>query len=199
MPSPRTVLITGCSPNSIGSALALAFTPHAHFFATARSLQNLSHLSTHPHITLLALDVTSPASIAAAHALVASKITELGGSGLDILVNSAGRGYVTPLLDADLAEAKRVFDVNVWGALAMVQAFGAMLREKKGCVANVGSIGGEVPDPFRGMYIGSRLSIANPSLLPARTPSSKQRPHHFQRRKHLSLTSPASGAYVASF
>jgi NADP-dependent 3-hydroxy acid dehydrogenase YdfG len=62
-PSPKTVLITGCSVGGIGSALALEFHRRGlHVFATARSLDKLAHLANLDCVTLLQLDVTSQAS-----------------------------------------------------------------------------------------------------------------------------------------
>src|SRR4051794_16236386 len=117
-----SVLITGCSDNSIGSALALAFASHGlHVFATARSLQRMSHLINHPNITLLQLDVTSPPSIFAAASAVQSSVP--GGGRLKYLVNNAGAGYTMPVLDIDIEKAKEVMDANFWGVLRVTQAF----------------------------------------------------------------------------
>lgn len=46
--------------------------------------------------------------------------------------DNAGYGYYMPLLDVDLAKAKRQYEVNVWGVLAVTQAFFPLLRIAKG-------------------------------------------------------------------
>ena len=56
------------------------------------------------------------------------------------MVNNAGVESIRPLLDVDVAEAKKMYDVNVWGPLAMVQAFAPLLIEAKGTVVNQSSI-----------------------------------------------------------
>jgi NADP-dependent 3-hydroxy acid dehydrogenase YdfG len=43
------------------------------------------------------------------------------GSGLDVLVNTAGSGYTTPILDVDLDLAHPVYDTNIWSVLGMMQ------------------------------------------------------------------------------
>jgi len=45
-----------------------------------------------------------------------------------------------PLLDADLDGAREVFETNLWGGLALVQAFKEVLVREGGCVVNVGSM-----------------------------------------------------------
>ncbi|MCJ1228207.1 hypothetical protein MMC12_004868 [Toensbergia leucococca] len=150
MPPPQAVLITGTSAGGIGSALALAFQARGlRVFATARTPSKASHLASLPNVSILPLDVTSPASIAAAVEAV-SVATE--GRGLDILVNNSGTGYSMPLLDADLEEGRRCFEVNVWGTLALLQAFGAQIVGRKGVVVNISSVGGELYTPWIGLY-----------------------------------------------
>jgi NAD(P)-dependent dehydrogenase (short-subunit alcohol dehydrogenase family) len=56
---------------------------------------------------------------------------ELGG--LDVLVNSAFRGDVFQPFDAvDLVQWRKIFDVNLWGALQLTQACVPALRESGG-------------------------------------------------------------------
>ena len=75
----HSVLITGASAGSIGSALALAFADHDFLtFATSRDISRIAaNLSSHPLIHVVQLDVTSPTSIEEA---VASVLEETGGS-----------------------------------------------------------------------------------------------------------------------
>lgn len=62
------------------------------------------------------------------------------GGTLDLLVNNAGRDFLMPLLDANIKEAKKFFDVNFWSVLAVTQAFAPMVIKAKGVVANHSSI-----------------------------------------------------------
>lgn len=60
-------------------------------------------------------------------------------------INCAGIEGVRPLLDVDMEWAKQVYDVNVWGPLAVTQAFAPLIIEAKGIIANLSSIGCEIP------------------------------------------------------
>jgi len=67
---------------------------------------------------------------------------------LDVLLNNSGGGYLMPLIDLDLDAAKAVFEVNLWGLLAMTKAFAPLLVKSKGTVVNISSIGGKLVQPF---------------------------------------------------
>jgi NAD(P)-dependent dehydrogenase (short-subunit alcohol dehydrogenase family) len=159
----KTVLITGCSDHGIGSALALAFQQRGHtVFAGVRNPQKAASLSSLPNVTIVTLDVTSPSSITAAVEIVRQHT----GETLDVLINNAGQSVSTPLLDADLNTGRQLFEVNFWGALALVQAFGPMLVRAKGVVVNISSLGAVVNTPYLGLYGSSKaaLTIASETL-----------------------------------
>lgn len=155
-PQKTTVLLTGCSEGGIGFALAQEYHRRGcRVIATARSpakMAKLQALGT-DDLTLLQLDVTDPASIRAA----VQAVTDLTkDTSLDVLVNNAGNGYMRPLLDADLDESRRLFDVNVWGLLAVTQAFAPLLvasaaAGRRPRVVNIGSVVGVMPIPWQGI------------------------------------------------
>jgi NAD(P)-dependent dehydrogenase (short-subunit alcohol dehydrogenase family) len=68
---------------------------------------------------LLQLDVTDSKSVFAA----TKQVLQAAGR-IDVLVNNAGLGGRGPVCDYNIAEAKRVFDVNVFGTMAMCQVGG---------------------------------------------------------------------------
>ena len=139
--APKTVLISGCSAGGIGSALAECFHKNGlQVFATGRSISKMSHLEKFPNIELLSLDVTSPSSISAAVEAVKAKT----GGTLDYLVNNAGVGYFLPTLDVDIDEAKKMFDINVWGALNLTKMFAPLLIAAKGTIVNISSVAGQL-------------------------------------------------------
>ncbi|KAI1152045.1 hypothetical protein F4825DRAFT_420920 [Nemania diffusa] len=150
-----SVLITGCSDGSLGAALALSFARRGFsVLATARNPAKASSLASFPGVEVLTLDVTDASSISSCAGAV-SKITS---GRLDVLVNNAGTMFVMPLLDTDIAEGKKLFDVNVWGLLAVTQAFAPMLVASKGVVLNVASIAGAVRMAWQGAYNASKAS-----------------------------------------
>jgi 1-acylglycerone phosphate reductase len=155
---PKTVLITGCSDGGLGSALALEFANSRkyHVIATARNPAKLSHLHDNPNITLLTLDVLSEASIQSCLASVSSK----PGS-LDMLINNAGNGLMSPLSDVrDLNACRQNFDLNVWAVLAMTQAFLPLLIKAKGVIVMNSSIASVVPVPGMGIYSASKAALS---------------------------------------
>ena len=147
----KSCLITGCSSGGVGAAFAEAFKNKGyHVFATARSPSKVPQtLHAASNVTVLALDVASSDSIAAAAAAVRN---EAGGR-LDVLINNAGIGLHMPALDIPIAEARKIFDANFFGALEMIQAFSPMLVNSKGCVVNNSSVGGLLPIPFNSTWL----------------------------------------------
>ncbi|KAF2661158.1 putative hydroxybutyrate dehydrogenase [Lophiostoma macrostomum CBS 122681] len=154
--SSETVLITGCSDGGIGSALAIIFQERGfHVFATARDITKMSNLKDLPNITLLALDVTNGDTIKTAAASVAEKT----GGTLDYLVNNAGHNHFMPILDENIEVTKELFDINVWGPLAVTQAFSPLIIQAKGSFVFVTSIAGYGNTPWMGTYSASKRSI----------------------------------------
>lgn len=151
--SPRTVLITGCSDGGLGASLALAF--HAaglKVYATARNPSKLAQVAS-AGIETLTLDVLSSESIQ-------HVVTKLPA--LDILVNNAGAEYLMPVADVNIAEAKRLFDLNVWSYIEVTQAFLPLLLKSPhgGLVVNQTSVGSVAVLPFQGVYTASKAAMA---------------------------------------
>jgi 1-acylglycerone phosphate reductase len=153
----KAVLITGCSNGGIGAALAAEFQKRGHtVFAAVRNPDKASDLAELPNVTILTLDVTAQESINAA-VIAVSKA--LDSKPLDILINNAGHGSPSPILDADIEATKKMFDVNIWGTVAMCQAFQKQIVASKGTIVNVCSVGSIIPTPYIGMYGGSKAAI----------------------------------------
>ncbi|MCS6296948.1 MAG: SDR family oxidoreductase [Nitrospira sp.] len=112
--------------------------------------------STSARLRVLMLDVTDPASIAAASRTVAEALPEAGLAGL---VNNAGISIAGPLELLPLAEVRTQFEVNVIGALAVTQAFLPLLRRARGRIVNISSIAGLAATPFLGAYCGSKFAL----------------------------------------
>jgi 3-oxoacyl-[acyl-carrier protein] reductase len=83
---------------------------------------------------------------------------------LDVLINNAGTTLETPpkdLDDVDVAEWRRVFDVNVLSMFLVTRAAAPMLRETHGCVVNTCSIAGLRPGAQPLAYAASKAAVAN--------------------------------------
>jgi NAD(P)-dependent dehydrogenase (short-subunit alcohol dehydrogenase family) len=160
MTSKRTILITGCSDGSLGSHLAVAFHKAGwRVFASARNLNKLKHAQT-AGIETIQLDVTSDDSITKAF----SQVSELTSGSLDVLLNNAGAGYSMPLIDLDLGEARKLFDLNVWSIISMTRAFLPLLTKSQhgGIVVNNTSCSSLTAGmlPFAGAYAASKAAAA---------------------------------------
>jgi len=154
----NTVLITGAS-TGIGAACAIRLAAAGmHVYAGVREDAAGAALRAQNAalITPLHLDVTDADSIAAA---VATLDAQLGDAGLNGLINNAGIAIGGPLEVLPMKEIRRQFDVNVFGALAVTQAFLPQLRRARGRIVNMGSIAGRIALPFLGPYCMSKSAL----------------------------------------
>lgn len=148
----HSVLVTGAS-SGIGLATARLLAESGHrVFAGVRKLSSAPA----PGVTEVILDVTRPDSLAAARRAIEP---QLGGAGLDALVNNAGIGDIAPLEFTPLAHFRQVFDVNVFGVVAVTQEFLPLLHRARGRIVNIGSIGGIITIPFGAALTASKHAI----------------------------------------
>jgi NAD(P)-dependent dehydrogenase (short-subunit alcohol dehydrogenase family) len=103
----------------------------------------------------VALDVSDPAQISAA---VDAAIARFGR--IDALINNAGRGLVGSVEETSDAEARAIFDVNVFGLLAITRAVLPHMRaQRSGLVVNLSSVGGFVSWPGWGVYSATKFAV----------------------------------------
>jgi NAD(P)-dependent dehydrogenase (short-subunit alcohol dehydrogenase family) len=104
---------------------------------------------------VLALDLTDDASMAAA---VDTVMQEAGC--IDVLINNAGYGSYGALEDVPLEEARRQFDVNLFGLARLTQlVLPAMRAQRSGRIINVSSIGGKFGEPFGTWYHATKFAL----------------------------------------
>jgi NAD(P)-dependent dehydrogenase (short-subunit alcohol dehydrogenase family) len=145
------VVVTGAS-TGIGEATAqhlkgLGFDVHA----GVRKPEDAERLRD-SGVTPLTLDVTDEQSIAAARA-------EVGDGPLAGLVNNAGIAVSGPIEFVPIDELRRQLEVNLIGQVAVTQAFLPQLRQARGRVVNVSSIGGRVALPLMSPYNASKFAL----------------------------------------
>jgi short-subunit dehydrogenase len=108
-------------------------------------------LPTSDRLSVLPLDVTKPASIAAA--------LEAAGP-IDVLVNNAGIGVVGVFETTPMATVREVFETNTFGVMAITQAVLPQFRERRsGVVVNVTSSVTLAPMPLAAAYTASKMAI----------------------------------------
>ncbi len=153
------VVITGAS-TGIGAACALALDKLGYrVFAGIRDQADGARLtaSASPRLMPIGLDVTDAASIAAAVHTVKAMVGEQGLAGL---VNNAGIAVAGPVEALPLSEWRRQFEVNIFGLVAVTQAFLPLLRQGYGRVINMASMSGRAAMPYMAPYSASKHSLA---------------------------------------
>ena len=144
----KRAIVTGCS-TGIGRATCIELTSRGYeVVATARRLDSIADLKV---ARAVKLDVDSDASVAAVRA-------EVGP--IDVLVNNAGFGVDGSVEEVPLADVRRMFETNFFGAARMIQAFVPAMREQgAGSVVNVSSVAGIVAGPLAGYYSASKFAL----------------------------------------
>ncbi|KEZ21094.1 SDR-family protein [Sphingobium yanoikuyae] len=146
----KTILITGCS-TGFGRETAVHFLNQGwRVVATMRNpAANTLPISDQLHV--LSLDVTDPDSIAAA-------IGQVGP--IDVLVNNAGFGWLNAVEGSPLETVRELFETNLFGAIAMMQAVLPGMRERRsGVIVNVSSSSLYKPLPLLSVYRASKAAM----------------------------------------
>lgn len=157
MTHPKRILITGVSS---GFGLALAREALAVGHEVVGTLRQADGIATfealapgRAHARLL--DVTDEQAIGT---VVGTVEAELGP--IDVLVNNAGYGHEGVMEESPLAEMRRQFDVNVFGAVAMMRAVLPGMRARSaGRILNITSMGGIITMPGIAYYCGSKFAL----------------------------------------
>ncbi|BFV61125.1 SDR family oxidoreductase [Kitasatospora sp. CMC57] len=150
----KTVLITGTS-SGIGLATAVAAARNGwRVLATMRDTDKAGALlaaaeQAGVELEVRALDVTDPASVAAAFS---------GLDQLDAVVNNAGSGHLGTLEQEGVGEVRAVMEVNFFGVLHVTKAALPLLRASGGRVLTVTSVGGVVGQPFNEAYCAAKFA-----------------------------------------
>jgi NAD(P)-dependent dehydrogenase (short-subunit alcohol dehydrogenase family) len=157
MSATKTLLVTGVS-SGFGRALAQeALAAGYRVVGTVRSEQ------AHREFEALAagnavariLDVTHFDAIDGVVADIESTVGPV-----DVLVNNAGYGHEGILEESPLADMRRQFDVNVFGAVAMMKAVLPYMRGRRsGHILNITSMGGHITLPGISYYCGSKFAL----------------------------------------
>jgi NAD(P)-dependent dehydrogenase (short-subunit alcohol dehydrogenase family) len=146
----KTVLITGCS-SGYGLQTARLFHQRGwNVVATMRTPRE-DVLPRSDRLRVVALDITKPESIAAA----------LEASGpIDVLVNNAGIGAMGAFEATPMVAARRIFETNTFGVMAMTQAVLPQFRARRsGVIVNVTSSATLTAMPLVSVYTASKMAI----------------------------------------
>jgi len=152
--SNKTALVTGAS-SGIGEATALQLAELGYtVYAAARRVERMSDLADRG-IRTRSVDVTDDPSMVA---LVEMIIADTGR--IDVLVNNAGYGSYGALEDMPIEEARRQFEVNVFGLARLIQLVLPQMRaQRDGYLVNVSSMGGRIWEPLGSWYHASKFAV----------------------------------------
>lgn len=150
----KVAIITGIS-SGMGHAAALYFKENGfEVYGGARRMKRMEDLA-EQGIHVQELDMTDKLSI---RQLVDHTVKEQGQ--IDVLINNAGYGEYGPLEEVPTEDAKRQFEVNLFGANEITQFVLPIMRNQGyGRIVNISSIGGDLYTPLGGWYHATKAGI----------------------------------------
>lgn len=150
----KVILITGAS-SGMGHEAAKELAQEGHIvYGGARRVEKMKDLAQYG-VRPIRLDVTDEQACKRA---VDEIIKEQGR--IDVLINNAGYGSYGAIEDVTLDEARRQFDVNVFGVAALIKAVLPHMRQQhSGRIITTGSMGGRLVSFLGGWYHATKYSI----------------------------------------
>lgn len=150
----QVALVTGGSSGigarTVEQLLDAGFT----VYTVARRVERMKPLA-EKGAHVFAMDVTDDASMVAG----VGRIIEEQGR-IDVLVNNAGYGSYGAVEDVPIDEARRQFEVNVFGLARLTQLVTPHLRAQgSGRIVNISSIGGKFYEPFGAWYHATKFAV----------------------------------------
>jgi NAD(P)-dependent dehydrogenase (short-subunit alcohol dehydrogenase family) len=157
MENTKTFFITGVG-SGFGRALANAALTRGHRVVGTVRTEHAAAAFEAPwqgraHARLL--DLTHATNLAPLAAAVEAEIGPV-----DVLVNNAGYGHEGILEESTLDDLRQQFEVNVFAAVAVMQAFLPFMRQRRrGHIVNITSMGGTITMPGIAFYCGSKFAL----------------------------------------
>jgi len=159
----KTAIITGGSKGlgeQMAYALAEAGADVALVSRTQVELDQVAtevHLATGRHAVGVAADVTKEADIAV---MVQKVMAEFGK--IDILINNAGIGGTTPVIDLKEEEWDRYMNLNLKGPVLCSKHVGAeMIKRKQGNIINVSSLFSQIVARYMSAYAATKTALVS--------------------------------------
>ena len=150
----KVILITGAS-SGIGKDTALSLIKEGHLvYGAARRLEMMQDIiQAGGHA--IKMDILKERDIDE----VVNQITKEQNR-IDVLINNAGYGLWGAVETISIAEAKRQFDVNIFGLAYLTKKIIPLMRKQKsGKIINMSSMGGKVYTPFGAWYHATKYAL----------------------------------------
>lgn len=150
----KVILITGASSGMGKSAANILHSQGHIIYCAARRIDNMKDLE-QKGMNIISLDLTNDESI------VNTVNTILAKEGrIDVLINNAGYGSYGSVEEVSIEEAKRQFEVNVFGLARITQlVLPSMRKNKHGRIVNISSMGGKIYTPFGAWYHATKHAV----------------------------------------
>jgi NAD(P)-dependent dehydrogenase (short-subunit alcohol dehydrogenase family) len=158
MKSVRSAVITGAG-GGLGRDVALGLAAKGYVvFGTAVAAAEVQDLkdASGGRVSLTVCDITKEQAVKAWAGGVSDAV---GDNGLDLLISNAGILTPGPLEVLPLDAVRREFDVNVFGALSVMNAFLPALRKARGRIVQISTWTASMPLPFNGPSGASKAAM----------------------------------------
>ncbi len=156
--SGRSAVVTGAG-SGLGRDIALGLAAKNYIVFgtafTAAEVQDLKDASA-ARVSLTVCDITKEQAV---RAWAASVSDALDGGGLNLLINNAGILTPGPLEILPLDAVRHEFEVNVFGALSVMNAFLPALRKARGRIVQISTWTASLPLPFNGPSGASKAAM----------------------------------------
>lgn len=150
----KTALVTGASSGMGKLTVERLLAQGVRVYAASRRVELMKDIES-KGAKIVAMDLTDDSSVTSG---VARILAEAGT--VDILVNNAGYGSYGAVEDVPIDEARRQFEVNLFGLARLTQLVLPGMREKRfGKIVNITSMGGKVYSPFGAWYHATKHAL----------------------------------------
>jgi NAD(P)-dependent dehydrogenase (short-subunit alcohol dehydrogenase family) len=156
--SGRSAVVTGAG-SGLGRDIAFGLATKGYVvFGTALNAGEVQDLkeASGGRVSLTVCDITKEQAV---RAWAASVSDAQGGGGLSLLINNAGILTPGPLEVLPLDAVRHEFEVNVFGALSVVNAFLPALRKARGRIVQISTWTASLPLPFNGPSGASKAAM----------------------------------------
>jgi len=154
MTSPRVALVTGGSSGIGESAARMLLDKGFVVYAVARRVDRMKALAD-DGIHVFGMDVSDEESMSSG----IQRILDEQGR-IDVLVNNAGYGSFGAVEDVPIDEARRQFEVNLFGLARLIQlVLPTMRAQRSGVIINISSIGGHFYEPLGAWYHATKHAL----------------------------------------
>lgn len=150
----KVVLVTGAS-SGMGEHTAILLSQQGYkVYGAARRTDKMKPLEA-KGVSIVSLDLTNEESVVNCVNTILQKEGRI-----DVLINNAGYGSYGAVEDVSIEEARRQFDVNIFGLARLTQlVLPSMRANRYGRIVNVSSIGGKIYTPFGAWYHATKHAL----------------------------------------